>query len=133
MNKLEILNQCNQSLHTRIEKRVFPRWRKKIRIILQFEYSPVLYETCTKDLSCGGICFYGNGHLIFPGQKIKLSIFLPESALIGISGQVSWNELKTKKKKAGIKFLNVSQTVQNNIMLFGLRYNANETDDTNLS
>lgn len=119
MEEGTLLTESTHQLLLPLEKRNFDRWKKRVRMMVQFEYTPKIFQTWTWDLSSQGVCIYGNGQLIFPGQRIKLTIFLPEVILIGLTGNVLWTQKSTKERRTGIIFTNTTVSTRLKITEFG--------------
>jgi hypothetical protein len=120
MDELKLLKEYQQQIRFEMEKRSLMRLKAHVRVLVQFEYTSKIFETWSQDLNSEGVCLYGNGQLIYPGQHVKLTIFLPEVTLIGISGRVRWEEKTTKQRLAGVQFTNASASTQNKIREFGI-------------
>lgn len=118
MDELKLLKEYQQQIQFEMEKRSLIRLKARVRVLVQFEYTPKIFETWSQDLNTDGVCIYGNGQLIFTGQRVKLTIFLPEVTLIGISGRVSWEEKSTKQRLTGVQFTNARASTQNKIREF---------------
>lgn len=118
MDELKLLKEYQQQIRFEMEKRNLTRLKARVRVLVQFEYTSRIFETWSQDLNSEGVCIYGNGQLIYPGHCVKLTIFLPEVTLIGISGRIRWEEKMTKQRLAGVQFTNARAATQNKIREF---------------
>lgn len=104
------------------DKRYFPRWEVKNRVLFQNENDCEVHEGTTKDLSCAGTCLFTNQtfHL---HQKIKLVVYLSEQVSLSLQGIVVWIKGGEPLHEIGVIFYNTPSKAQDLMLQFAFSLN----------
>src|SRR3989338_9069822 len=71
------------------DRRYLPRWEIENRILYRKEDDVVYHECTTKDLHCGGVCFFSK-EAVQAGRKVTLTIYLTDDIAIHLKGETAW-------------------------------------------
>ncbi len=99
------------------DKRYFPRWQVKNRIVYRLEGDTHVHEARSRDLSCTGLCFLSQ----FPlskEQKLKLRIYLFDDKSIEVEGHPVWVEETAEGHLVGLHFSDLKPKIQDTILQF---------------
>ncbi len=98
------------------DKRYFPRWETRNRVLYRLESSSQTHEALTKDLSCAGASLSLTDHVRI-NQRIELTLFLPDQSTLKLEGKVLWVKSDfSNHREAGIIFHNTSEEAQEKIL-----------------
>lgn len=111
----EIKNNVFASAGFREDKRYFPRWQVKNRIVYHFEGQIQLHNAQSCDLSCAGVSLVSQFPLV-PGQKLKLRIYLFEDKSVEVKGHPVWVRETEEGYLSGVHFTDSTTEVQNKIL-----------------
>ena len=109
--------QFNVTTGSDSDKRYFPRWQVKNRIVYRLEGETHVHEARSRDLSCTGTSFISH----FPvstKHKLKLRIYLFEDKSIEVEGQPVWVEETAEGHLVGLNFTNLKPKIQDIILQF---------------
>lgn len=103
------------------DRRYLPRWETDLPASWKKMNGNRVREGVVKSLGCGGACLSGDT-VFAPNESILLTIKLSrQTSSIQIKGTVRWVGEKDDQKVAGIYFLNMEDTVQDQILHQALR------------
>lgn len=107
------------------DKRYFPRWQVKNRILYRFDGESNVHEARTRDLSCTGVSLVS--HLaVAPHQKLKLRIYLFENDSIEVEGHPVWSEETLEGHVLGVNFTNTTSDIQDKILQYAFEIKKND-------
>ncbi len=97
------------------EKRYFPRWQVKNRIVYHFEGQDHFHEARSRDLSCAGVSLVSQFPLT-KEQKLKMRIYLFEDKTVEVEGCPVWVKETEEGYLSGVHFTNSTAEIQNKIL-----------------
>ena len=104
------------------DKRYFPRWEVKNRVLFQKENDLEVQEGYTKDLSCAGTCLYTDQQLALH-QKLKLVVYLSEEISLSLQGIIVWIKTEASVYKIGVIFYNTPLEAHDTMLQFAFSLN----------
>ncbi len=104
------------------DKRYFPRWEVKNRVLFQKDSDCEVHEGTTKDLSCAGTCLFTEQPLILH-EKIKLVVYLSEEVSLSLQGIVVWIKGSESLREIGVIFYNTPSEAQDLMLQFAFSLN----------
>ena len=107
------------------DKRYFPRWQVKNRVVYRYEGDFNFHEGRTRDLSCTGVALFSKFSVVIP-QKLKLRIYLFEDDHVEVEGNPVWSKETTEGHLTGINFVNTSTEIQNKILQYAFEIKKND-------
>ena len=109
------------------DRRYLPRWTTHLHALWKKTNAHQGRDGSIKNLSCAGECLRGDT-VFAPHEAVHLVIDIPWEPPIRVDGIVCWVVEKNGQKSAGIRFLNVDDTVQDAILHYML-----EAENINLA
>ena len=110
-------SQKSSSDQSNAEKRYFPRWQVKNRIVYRFDGDASTHEARSRDLSCAGVSLV-SPYPVASNQKLKLRIYLFEDDSVEVEGNPVWVEETKEGHLLGITFTNTSSEIQEKILKY---------------
>ncbi len=97
------------------DKRYFPRWQVKNRIVYHFEGQAQFHNAQSRDLSCAGVSLVSQFPLT-KEQKLRMRIYLFEDKAVEVEGYPVWVKETEEGYLSGVHFTNSTTEVQNKIL-----------------